>query len=87
MSTPSDRAHASRGGLNAVYDRARAAEVRLVRVAYCDNANLIRAKAAPLDAQAASNRVAGIPTIPIPAATYGARWFCPTKDGPAKLPK
>jgi len=50
MSTPSDRAHASRGGLNAVYDRARAAEVRLVRVAYCDNANLIRAKAAPLDA-------------------------------------
>jgi glutamine synthetase len=50
MSSPADRAHAPRAGLNAVYDRARAAEVRLVRVAYCDNANLIRAKAAPLDA-------------------------------------
>jgi glutamine synthetase len=32
-----------------VYDRARAAGVRLVRVAFCDNANLIRAKAAPLE--------------------------------------
>ncbi|HXX37078.1 MAG TPA: glutamine synthetase family protein [bacterium] len=30
-------------------DRARAAGVSLVRVAYCDNANLIRAKAVPLD--------------------------------------
>ncbi|HEV2440083.1 MAG TPA: glutamine synthetase family protein [bacterium] len=49
MATPADRAHTQRGSANAVYDRARAAGVRLVRVAYCDNANLIRAKAAPLD--------------------------------------
>ena len=45
----SERAHTQRASPNAVYDRARAAGVRLVRVAYCDNANLIRAKAVPLD--------------------------------------
>ena len=49
MATPADRAHAQRAHPNAVYDRARAAGVRLIRVVYCDNANLIRAKAAPLD--------------------------------------
>jgi glutamine synthetase len=49
MPTPSDRAQAHRVSPNAVYDRARAAGVRLIRVAYCDNANLIRAKAAPLE--------------------------------------
>ena len=49
MATPADRAHALRASPNAVYDRARAAGVRLIRVACCDNANLIRAKAAPLE--------------------------------------
>jgi glutamine synthetase len=49
MATPPDRARAVRVSPNAVYDRARAAGVRLIRVAYCDNANLIRAKAAPLE--------------------------------------
>ncbi|HLW48211.1 MAG TPA: glutamine synthetase family protein [bacterium] len=49
MASPSDRAHALRASPNAVYDRARAAGVRLIRVVYCDNANLIRAKAAPLE--------------------------------------
>jgi hypothetical protein len=41
----------------------------------------------PPEAQAASMRVAGTPSIPIAPAMYGARWFCPTKDGPAKLPR
>src|SRR5579871_6537453 len=41
----------------------------------------------PLDAHAASNRVHGTPVIPIPPAMYGARWFWPTNDGPAKLPR
>jgi glutamine synthetase len=49
MAMPADRAHTQRASPNAVYDRARAAGVRLIRVAYCDNANLIRAKAAPLE--------------------------------------
>lgn len=44
-----ERIHTQRGSPNAVNDRARAAGVRLIRVAYCDNANLIRAKAVPLD--------------------------------------
>lgn len=45
----SERAHTQRASPNAVYDRARAAGVRLIRAAYCDSANLIRAKAVPLD--------------------------------------
>jgi glutamine synthetase len=59
MPTPSDQSRARRVSPSAVYDRARAAGVRLVRVAYCDNANLIRAKAAPLE---------GLEGLP----TYGA---------------
>ncbi len=39
--------------VQAVVDRARAAGVRLVRVTYCDNANLIRAKAVPVAGLAA----------------------------------
>jgi len=35
--------------MNALIERARDAGVGLVRVAYCDNANLIRAKTVPLD--------------------------------------
>ena len=49
MAGPSNRAHPLRISPQAVYDRARAAGIRLIRVAYCDNANLIRAKAAPLE--------------------------------------
>src|SRR5579883_3452863 len=36
--------------MGSVVDQARAAGVALVRVAYCDNANLVRAKAVPLHA-------------------------------------
>ena len=35
--------------MESLTDRARAAGVSLVRIAYCDNANLIRAKTVPLD--------------------------------------
>ncbi len=43
--------------------------------------------AAPLDAQAASKRVAGMPVIPSAVEMYGARWFCAVNSGPAKLPR
>ena len=44
-------------------------------------------KAAPLEAQAASKRVDGIPVMPRAVEMYGARWFCPVNSGPAKLPR
>src|SRR5579863_4307578 len=41
----------------------------------------------PPEAQAASKRVAGTSRMPKAVEMYGARWFWPVKDGPAKLPR
>ncbi len=100
MATPADRAHAQRGSANAVYDRARAAGVHLVRVAYCDNANLIRAKAAPLDGlegilkygvgfTVAQQALTMLGDTPLPASglsPVGEVWLVPDPDTFTVLP-
>ena len=100
MGTPADRAHAQRASPNAVYDRARAAGVRLVRVAYCDNANLIRAKAAPLDSlggilkygvgfSVAQQALPILGDTPLPASglsPIGEVWLVPDPDTFTVLP-
>lgn len=100
MATPADRAHTQRGSANAVYDRARAAGVRLVRVAYCDNANLIRAKAAPLDGldgvlkfgvglSVAQQALSMLGDTPLPASglsPIGEVWLVPDPDTFTILP-
>ncbi|HEV2358196.1 MAG TPA: glutamine synthetase family protein [bacterium] len=100
MATPADRAHTRRAGPDAVYDRARAAGVRLVRVAYCDNANLIRAKAAPLDGlegilkhgvgfTAAQQALSILGDTPLPASglsPVGEVWLVPDPDTFTVLP-
>jgi glutamine synthetase len=100
MATPADRAHTQRGSANAVYDRARAAGVRLVRVAYCDNANLIRAKAAPLDGlegilkygvgfSVAQQALPMLGDTPLPASglsPIGETWLVPDPDTFTVLP-
>jgi len=100
MAIPPDRAHTQRASPNAVYDRARAAGVRLVRVAYCDNANLIRAKAAPLDSldgilkfgvgfTAAQQALPMLGDTPLPASglsPVGEVWLVPDPDTFTVLP-
>jgi glutamine synthetase len=97
---PPDRAHTQRASPNAVYDRARAAGVRLVRVAYCDNANLIRAKAAPLDSldgilkygvgfSVAQQALPMLGDTPLPASglsPIGEVWLVPDPDTFTVLP-
>jgi glutamine synthetase len=100
MATPADRAHAQRASANAVYDRARAAGVRLVRVAFCDNANLIRAKAAPLEGlegilkygvgfTVAMQSLPMLGDTPLPASGLGPAgevWLVPDPDTFTVLP-
>jgi glutamine synthetase len=100
MATPSERAHAQRASPGALYDRARAAGVRLVRVAYCDNANLIRAKAAPLEGldgllrygvgfTVAQQALPMLGDTPLPASglsPVGEVWLVPDPDTFTVLP-
>jgi glutamine synthetase len=100
MASPSARPHARRTTPEAVFDRARAAGVRLIRVAYCDNANLIRAKTVPLEGlegvlrygvgfTVAQQALPMLGDTPLPASglpPVGEVWLVPDPDTFTVLP-